>query len=301
MMDEDIGFGQTEFKGCPKCKFTGFVMEKDTDVALPCECWRKEYLLSRIKKANIPSEYWHCTLDQLESDVYANIVDFSKYTNEDKQTDIFKIDLHRFLRDFIVKLYAVRQNGESLFMFGGNGVGKTMVSAIVLKNAVWYSLVSLGRVPDYSGYFITFKEYIDMFFRDKDKDVADLIEYIRNVDFLVLDEVGAEPRRKDVDKPSDFFRSLLDDLLRHRGKWKLPTMITTNLTESEFKYQYKSDASSAINRIWSIIEGGYTVLEVKKEGGSYRRIHRNSNTKNIVDKYAVDKKSIISKGAKKAK
>jgi len=282
MFDDDVGFDKRYFKGCKKCGGRGF-FTNDSNVATPCECWRLDTLISRIKKAGVPEDYFDIDLNNLENDVTGWVIEY-KEDVKDSDGNIVRhaINVHQFFKDFLVSLHNIRNTGKSLLLLGGNGVGKTMLSCIVLKNALWYSVVSKKEHSDYSGYFITFREYIDYIFK-KDEESVELLEYIRNVDFLVLDEVGSEPVKKDG--PTDFFRSVLDDLLRYRSNNKLVTIMTSNMSEKEFKNHYKQSEFKSFNRIWSIIEGKYYIISLIKKGGDFRKQKRKDNLKVVVDKY----------------
>ena len=149
------------------------------------------------------------------------------------------------------------------------------------SHAVWYSVVTRGKYPDYTGHFVTFKEYCDLHFRDKDPEVQEFLSEVRSADFLVLDEVGAEPKKRDATKPADFYRSILDDLLRYRSKFMLPTIVTTNLSRSELQSQYNS-GNKQVNRVWDIIEGHYDIIHLKREGGSIRKVQQHKRTKKVI-------------------
>jgi DNA replication protein DnaC len=168
-------------------------------------------------------------------------------------------------------------------MIGSTGVGKTFMGALILKNALWYSVVSKKKYEDFTGYFITFKEYLDMIFRkSKEPEVAEKLSFIRNADVIVLDEVGAEVSNAQKGVP-DFYRSEMDDLLRFRSNNLLPTIMTTNLTAQTFKESYKQYNTNNLNRVWSIIQGRYFVVEVCSTG-DYRNKLLNKQKKEFWEK-----------------
>lgn len=284
MFDDDIGFETKYFRGCPKCGGKGF-SQKDKDTAEPCDCWRLDTLRSRLRKANIPEDYLEVSLEQLEKNVSGYMIEYNDNAkNKEDRILQHTIDIHRFFNDFVLSLHNIKRSGKSLLLLGGNGVGKTMLACIILKNALWYSVISKKLYSDYSGYFITFGKYIDSFFKaSKDEESSEFLDFIRKVDFLVLDEVGAEPVKKDG--PTDFYRSVLDDLLRYRSNNKLVTLITSNMSEKEFKTHYKQSEYQDFNRIWSIIEGKYIIISLKRLGGDFRKKKRKETIKKVVDKY----------------
>jgi len=128
-MEQDIGFTDYEyFQDCVECNGTGFIIADG--VAHPCTCWKQDSLLARIKKANIPSEYWYSALDMLHDTVYGKYLDFSNidFEKESKSSSkpiLRKINIHGYMKHELASLHHRRKTGESLFFLGKNGVGKT--------------------------------------------------------------------------------------------------------------------------------------------------------------------------------
>ena len=150
-IDEDIGFGnEIHFDRSCVCGGRGFTIVGD--VAKPCVCWKRDTLLSRIKRAGIPQEYFKSNINMLDEGVFGEL-----YTFEDGKLN--EIKLKDYIEHYIGSLYKQRESGRGLLLTGGNGVGKTMIACIIVKCALWYSVVSKKKHPDYNGKFITFKEY----------------------------------------------------------------------------------------------------------------------------------------------
>ena len=287
--DDDIGFSDAPYSDCKECHGRGYLVNRSENITSPCSCWKRDNLLIRIRKAGIPEEYIYSKMDDFDSNVQVII-----YAMDDKgkEMPVLTVPLYRIMSDYIFELHDVKRTGKSLFFTGMTSVGKTTMACIILKSAIWYSVVSRKKFGDFTGQFITFKEYIDLVFkadRSEDENMAERLDYIRNIDFLVLDEVGAEAKKQG--KTSDFFISVLDDILRHRSKWKLPTIITTNLNKEEFSYQYKQSGSNNINRVWSIIEGNYLIMEINCKKGNFRRDNGRKMVDEIVNRYKSKKEN----------
>ena len=131
------------------------------------------------------------------------------------------LDVKKLVKSYIDSIDYNFENNKGLFMYGSNGVGKTMLSCIILKEAYRHRYTSRRA---------TFVEYISKYTRvwdAKNSDERDMFEdelytYYKSVEFLVLEEVGKEIDSK-VSAP------ILEDLLRYREDHGLVTIICTNL------------------------------------------------------------------------
>lgn len=130
-------------------------------------------------------------------------------------------DVKKLVKSYIDSIDDNFENNKGLFMYGSNGVGKTMLSCIILKEAYRHRYTSRRT---------TFVEYINKYTRvwdAKNSDERDLLEdelytYYKSAEFLVLEEVG-----KEID--SKVAAPILEDLLRYREDHGLVTIICTNL------------------------------------------------------------------------
>ena len=130
-------------------------------------------------------------------------------------------DVKKLVKSYIDNIDDNFENNKGLFMYGSNGVGKTMLSCIILKEAYRHRYTSRRT---------TFVEYINKYTRvwdAKNSDERDIFEdelytYYKSVEFLVLEEVG-----KEID--SKVAAPIFEDLLRYREDHGLVTIICTNL------------------------------------------------------------------------
>ena len=130
-------------------------------------------------------------------------------------------DVKKLVKSYIDSIDDNFENNKGLFMYGSNGVGKTMLSCIILKEAYRHRYTSRRA---------TFVEYINKYTRVWDANNSDerdvfedeLYTYYKSVEFLVLEEVG-----KEID--SKVAAPILEDLLRYREDHGLVTIICTNL------------------------------------------------------------------------
>ena len=129
-------------------------------------------------------------------------------------------------------------NNKGLFLCGSNGVGKTMLSCIILKEAYKHRYTSRRT---------TFVEYIDKYTRvwssknseEKETFEDELYTYYKSVEFLVLEELG-----KEID--SKVAAPILEDLLRYREDKGLVTILCTNLNTETLSERYGESCMSLL-------------------------------------------------------
>ena len=179
---------------------------------------------------------------------------FCKLTLEDfitKDKGLEKVK--NTIKNYINNMGKNIEEGKGIFFYGSNGVGKSMLSCIVLKE-FYKRRVSCRRV--------TFTQYINAYTegwgkRDKEVYEQELFIKYKGVEFLVLEEVGKEIESK-VAKP------ILEDLLRYREEKGFITFICCNLTLEDFREYYGSS-------ICSLINGNLTIIKIvgddKRKGG----------------------------------
>lgn len=170
----------------------------------------------------------------------------------DKTLDDFKeyedvIEVKRFVETYIDNIEENLDNGRGIFFCGSNGVGKSFLSCIILKEAYRHR---------YSCRRVTFSSYINAYTeswntRDKsEKDVleSELHEKYKGVEFLVLEEIG-----KEID--SKIAKPILEDLLRYREEHGLSTVICCNLDLPDFRKYYEDS-------ICSLVSGSQTIIKI---------------------------------------
>ena len=117
-------------------------------------------------------------------------------------------------------------NGEGLLLWGANGGGKTSAASVVAKEV---------RRTGASVLYVT-SERLRQSVLEKTEFADDqlLIERARQVDFLMLDDLGKEHSGQ-----TGFSERLFEDLIRERSAEKKATFITTNQDTKEIVERYK--------------------------------------------------------------
>jgi DNA replication protein DnaC len=139
-----------------------------------------------------------------------------------------------------------RKNGISLFLWGSNGTGKTLLGVCALKEAIRQGyraqMTSLGGILEC---------YTDGWYNPERREQFN--DRIKNVDFLLIDDVGKEYRSKH----SDFAEVAFDNLIRYRTFRQKPFILTTNTDIERIRNTYgKSLTSLIIGKCYGIEVSG---------------------------------------------
>ena len=161
------------------------------------------------------------------------------------------ISVKEFATDYINNIGSKFDDNISVFLFGGNGTGKTLTACMILIEA-YRKRFTVKRC--------TFAEYIVKYTEGWGSNLSalphdNLFENYTDVEFLVLEEVGKEIESK-IASP------VLESLLRYREEKGYPTIICTNLNLKAFEDRYGAS-------IISLIKGNF--FPVKIEGKDRRQ------------------------------
>ena len=173
------------------------------------------------------------------------------YTLDDFYAETYeRRKMKKFVTEYIENLHENFDEGRGLYITGSNGVGKTFIASLILKEA--YRL-------RYSCKRVTFMEYCERYQRareafgeSKDFLVGELYTNYKSVDFLVLEEIG-----KDTDNMTRTI-PIFEDLMRYREDKGLVTIIATNISAREFSEIYGKS-------LYSIIRGSLSLLNVEDD------------------------------------
>lgn len=190
----------------------------------------------------VPKKFHHVTINS-----------FNTYSVKDLE------EVKEFISNYLDNLTEAFENNSGLFLYGSNGVGKTLLSCIIVKE-VYRKRYTARRV--------TFVEYINQYTRawgaksPSEKEQLEDILYnnYKAVEFLVLEEVGKEIDSK-VSAP------ILEDLLRYREDKGLVTIMCTNITPSKMSEKYGASVAS-------LMKGNMTPIRI--EGADKRQEYFNN-------------------------
>ena len=198
-------------ENCVLCKGTGWklVPRKNGaagNVAVACECGMEERAGKVMERARIPKRYEHCDFESYVTD----LVDGKTWTAQhEKSLKNAKMVVQGFLRD-----YPVAEKG--LLLIGSSGAGKTHLAVAALKE-----LIRRGHGGLFCDYRELLKEIQESYNPTSESTEMAILEPIRRVEVLVLDDLGAS-------KPSDWVRDIVGIVLNARYNENRTTIITTN-------------------------------------------------------------------------
>jgi len=188
---------------CPACKGFGVLETPDGRRLVACSCRQGVASEGRRRGARIPERYRGCSL--------------ANYNGVTESQRAAKALARRY-----VESYPAVSAG--LLIFGPVGVGKTHLAAAILAELV--------DARGARGLFVDFTDLFDRiqasYARGNDESTEEILGPLRDVEVLVLDELGAR-------RPTDWVRDVLYGVLNMRYNKKRTTIITTNFTDQADK------------------------------------------------------------------
>lgn len=192
----------------------------------------KQLTIGDLKRANVPQRFW---LVQ-----YCKIPDTAPY----------KPKVYKYLKE----LESFFDSGVGLFLWSNeNSTGKTSIAVTILKMAL-----RLGK----TAYFEESGRLKNaLIHKDEFEDNVLIENRIRNVDLLVLDDVGKEYRTE-----SGFAENVLESVLRDRSQKMKLTILTSNLQPNKMETLYSADLAALLKETMIPLNiAGYDWRKAKAE------------------------------------
>ena len=226
---------------CHLCQDTG-VVEGRT-----CSCVHK--VMQQLRRAEIEglSSLSISSFDTMKLDYYPNVVDSGSGIHIRTYMGQLLAGLKEYAEDF-----SPAEN-ESLMLIGNAGLGKThaalAIAGIVLSKD--YDVIYVS-CPD-------FFNKIEATRYDANSDAETLLQTATNADLLILDDLGTE-------FVTPYFITTFYSLLNNRLGAKLPTIITTNITDgSLLEKRYTEKISSRLSSFVPFNFVGHDIRALKAE------------------------------------
>ena len=206
---------------CPDCKDTGWHNGQK------CKCYHEKMQKLIFRRSNINADKMH-SFDKFRLDLYSDLPSgeygFSPRENAKAILEAAK----NFVK--------MNDNGSrQLLFYGTTGLGKTFTSECIARE-----FIKKGKDVFYTSapkLFTIFEDY--KFGRNTTDEARRTIEYISNVDLLIIDDLGTEFRTPYVD-------SILFDLINTAVNENRYMIVSTNLTTDQLESTYSQRITSRI-------------------------------------------------------
>ena len=172
-------------------------------VAVACDCGMQERAALVIERARIPKRYEHCDFESYSTDVGST-------PQERHSLQQAKLSAQGFVRDY------PGSSEKGLLFMGPSGVGKTHLAVAALKE-----LIQRGHAGLFCDYRELLKEIQASYNPASESTEMGILEPIRTVELLVLDDLGAS-------KPSAWVLDIIALVLNARYNERRMTILTTN-------------------------------------------------------------------------
>jgi DNA replication protein DnaC len=211
-VDDDIYKKENPYdQDCPLCHGTGriVVIKDGHSYAKSCKCREEVIFKRRLKKSNIPKEYWNLADEEINEGVKALAVIGDKKK---------KIDINKFIKKYVSDFEANIENKKNILLIGTNGVGKTLASTKIAIKAL---------KDNYKVKYTTSKNLIRLCGMVwDDNESKEEFDRLKEADFLVLDEYG-----KEYHSDNSWVYTELEDFLNYRFSQNKITIIATNFSD----------------------------------------------------------------------
>jgi DNA replication protein DnaC len=199
-------------ENCTLCRGTGWKLVPRADgaagkVAVACDCGMEARASLVMERARIPKRYEHCDFESYSTDVGAT-------SQQHHSLQQAKLSAQGFVRDY------PGSSEKGLLFMGPSGVGKTHLAVAALKD-----LIQRGHAGLFCDYRELLKEIQASYNPASESTEMKILEPIRTVEILVLDDLGAS-------KPSDWVRDIVGIVLNARYNENRTTIITTNYLDN---------------------------------------------------------------------
>lgn len=247
---------------CPHCQDSGWVVEIDEEASgyygysveryVKCRCLinaEKQYRIEKLfARARMTAEQRKQRFENFKLDVYSDLQTKNGETYREIMTANKEVALQfvAAVKEGYTRIkngMSLREFMPSLFFHGPTGVGKTF-----LCSAIANALLGLG-VPVLYMPFTDLLGTIRASFSDKtDKDTQHLLDEVREIDVLILDDLGAE-------NITGFVGETLFTIINYRltSDFK-PTVISSNLNLDQIGSSYNERIKSRIEQRALVLE-----------------------------------------------
>ena len=188
---------------------------------------------------------------------------------QDKTAKDFTNDLEslEIVRKYLGNVWSHYKKGVGIYLYGSNGVGKTLLLNIVFKELI--------RLK-FSARIISMSELITKFTSGwhNEETRMSLERTLKEVQFLGIEEIGKEYKNKQTKESTSVGLHVLDTIIRHRINESKPIWITSNVHPDQIAEMYSEDIASMLREV---------AIPLKVLGKDYRVKIAKKNLKTLGD------------------
>ncbi|MGG3798012.1 ATP-binding protein [Metabacillus fastidiosus] len=196
--------------------------QENCDFMRECACRQVKIIRKKLMAAKLPEEFSEATIRSFDIEIYD-----SQVSKERAAT------AKRIATNFIKKFDLMQEQGKGLYLYSQTkGSGKTRLAASILN-----ALLKVHDKPDkpltmyYSSTADLLAEIKKTFNPDSQTKMSDVIDSIKNVAVLVLDDIG-------VEKVGEWVEETFTRILDYRLQNHKVTIFTSNLEINELDEKY---------------------------------------------------------------
>lgn len=208
---------EKSISSCPygKCDGSGIILDLEANTATMCKCYYDQIMNKKLEFANIPEEFRDLTVNSFDINVYST-EEFRVKSATAKKAAV----------NFIKNYEKFKEEGKGLYFYSEiKGSGKTRLMA-----SIGNALIKTKRIGvKYVTTIDLLNEIKKTFNKDSNISESELLEAIKQVEVLILDDVG-------VEDPSAWVKTTFYSILNGRMISKKVTLFTSNSTIDELRH-----------------------------------------------------------------
>ncbi|QRN86153.1 ATP-binding protein [Clostridia bacterium] len=196
---------------CPICKDRGLIY-KDGQAYI-CNCVNKKRFENQFKHARLAGEYLHKSFDDFQIKYYSSYRIDTNSNVTYRQLATQCLTAAKLFTDSVIN----KKKHKGMYVYGTVGSGKTLLTSCIANRLLEHNIELLFiSVPD-------FLDEIKATFNQKGNQEMDLMNQVRNVRVLILDDLGAHTY-------TDWSAGRIYNIINYRASNNLSTIITSNLS-----------------------------------------------------------------------
>ncbi|SHJ92246.1 replicative DNA helicase loader DnaI [Anaerobranca californiensis DSM 14826] len=216
---------------CEKCQDRGKIY---TPLGVKgCDCQIDDSLIFKKRRAGLTPKIQNATFEN---------TNFLKYLPNDRKN---AETVYKVIQNYLNKLVTCIKKGqafqEGIFIHGQTGSGKTHLLGCIANFLIQQQIDVL---------YVVYADLLDKIRETYNEEATEtesaILRRVTSVSVLLIDDLGME-------KNSEFAQKYLAQIIDHRYRNMLPTIITSNFTLSELKERSKNDMYGE-RVIWRLVE-----------------------------------------------